>query len=95
MVEQIGDGEFQGFSQTRVLGEGGCMFVAASSVGYLSLFKLSISVAGRVIHADGRVVYERLRRRLGPGDIVEVGIEFLRLDPDDRSFLRAFCSEPS
>jgi hypothetical protein len=90
-VEQIGDGELQGFTRTQVIGEGGCMFLSPRQVGYLSLIKLSISAGGKVVSADGRVVYERSR----PSREVEVGIEFLRLSPTDREHLRVLCAAPA
>jgi hypothetical protein len=90
-VDQIGDGRFQGFSRTKVLGEGGCMFLSPKRVGYLALVEVSISAGGKVVRADGRVVYER---SLQPQQ-VEVGIEFVRLSPADRSHLRTLCAAPS
>jgi hypothetical protein len=91
-VEQIGDGDFQGFSRTHVLGEGGCMFVSPTKVGFLSLLKLSILLDGRVLAADGRVAYELPRERsAAEAGEVEVGVEFLRMSALDRAHLRARC----
>jgi hypothetical protein len=86
-VEVIEERGPQGFSRTRSLGEGGCSFKSPQNFGYLSLMKLAISVEGKVLKADGRVVYERPQE----GGI-EVGIEFLRLAPEDRLHIRALVA---
>jgi hypothetical protein len=86
-VEVLADRGPQGFSRTRTLGEGGCSFKSPQNLGYLSLMKLAISVQGKVVNADGRVVYERPH-----DDGVEVGIEFLRLAPEDRLHIRALVA---
>lgn len=67
------------------------MFPSPRRVGYLSLLKLSISIGGRIVNADGRVAYERWRPK-GEGEDIEVGIEFLRLSAADRAFLRGLCA---
>ena len=86
-VEVLAERGPQGFSRTRTLGEGGCSFKSPQNLGYLSLMKLAISVQGKVVSADGRVVYER------PQDGgYEVGIEFLRLAPEDRLHIRALVA---
>lgn len=83
-VERIGEEPIELFSQTRTLGTGGCCFRSERSLGYRSLAKISLSVDGRVFSADGRVAYERAL-----GDGTEVGVEFLRLAPEDRIHLRS------
>ena len=82
-VERLGDQPLEMFSQTRTLGTGGCAFRSEHALGYRSLTKISLSVAGRVFNADGRVAYERPM----PGGL-EVGVEFLRITPEDRIHLR-------
>lgn len=77
----------QGFSRTRSLGEGGCSFKSPQNLGFRSLMKVAISVQGKVVNADGRVVYER---PLESG--YEVGVEFLRLAPEDRLHIRALVA---
>ena len=86
-VEVLAERGPQGFSRTRSLGEGGCSFKSPQHLGYLSLMKLAISVQGKVVNADGRVVYERPQ-----DDGYEVGIEFLRLAPEDRLHIRALVA---
>lgn len=74
---------FEEFARTRVIGTGGCMFVSRESLGYGSLMELSISMQGRVLRTDGRVVYEIER---SPTEH-QVGVEFLRISPADKMFL--------
>ena len=79
----------QGFSRTRSIGEGGCSFSSPHDIGYLSLMKVSISLAGRVVTADGRAVYQLPAGNGG----YEVGVEFLRVSSEDRLHLRQLvCS---
>lgn len=82
-VERLGDDRIELFSKTRSLGTGGCCFQSQVPLGYRSLAKISLSVGGRVFHADGRVAYER-----PTGGELEIGVEFLRLSPEDRIHLR-------
>lgn len=86
--------QFEELTHTETIGLGGCMFVSPEPVGYGALMEVLISFRGGVARTDGRVVWERPRR--GPwakrandedGDRVEVGIEFLRLNPADRRLL--------
>ena len=86
-VEVLEERGPQGFSRTRSLGEGGCSFKSPQHLGYLSLMKLAISVQGKVVNADGRVVYERPQE-----GGYEIGIEFLRLAPEDRLHIRALVA---
>lgn len=82
-IERIGDDPLEIFSRTRTIGTGGCCFDSETALGFRSLTKVSLSVAGRTMSADGRVVYERPH-----GNGLEIGIEFIRLDPKDRIHLR-------
>jgi hypothetical protein len=50
--------------------------------------KVSISLAGRVVTADGRAVYQL---PAGNGNY-EVGVEFLRVSSEDRLHLRQLIS---
>lgn len=79
----------QGFSRTRTIGEGGCSFASPHDIGYLSLMKVSISLAGRVVTADGRAVYQLPQ---GNGGGYEIGVEFLRVSSEDRLHLRQLVS---
>lgn len=74
---------FEEFARTRVIGTGGCMFVSRESLGFGSLMELSISMQGRVLRTDGRVVYEIAK---SPTEH-QVGVEFLRISPSDKMFL--------
>ena len=78
----------QGFSRTRTIGEGGCSFASPQDIGYLSLMKVSISLAGRVVTADGRAVYQLPAGNGG----YEIGVEFLRVSSEDRLHLRQLVS---
>jgi hypothetical protein len=86
-VEVIDERGPQSFSRTKSLGEGGCSFKSPEHIGYRSLMKLAISVQGKVVTADGRVVYERSQ-----ADGFEIGVEFLRLPADDRLHIRALVA---
>ena len=68
---------------TRIISPGGCMLVSESSIGFGSLLELMITLEGRLLRADGRVVWER---RKGQAEH-EVGIEFLRINRRDRDLL--------
>jgi hypothetical protein len=88
MVRLLGVQPFEEFARTRVLGPGGCMFVSQESLGFGSLMELSISLKGRVLKTDSRVVYE-IRR----GDNEhQVGVEFLRISSADRAFLESLAA---
>lgn len=79
----------EGFARTRVVGLGGCMFVAEEPVGVGAHLDLLISVRGRVAKTVGRVVYE-----VPKGDRqIEVGVEFLAIAPHDREVIRTLFAE--
>ncbi len=75
----------EALAKTGVVGLGGCMVVNAEPLPAGQLLELMVSVRGRVLRADGRVVYcnEREDGRW------EAGIEFLRISDDD---LRAIAA---
>ncbi|MDX1632589.1 MAG: PilZ domain-containing protein [Thermoanaerobaculia bacterium] len=89
-VERLGEEPLEVFSRTRTIGTGGCCFESEEPLGFRSLAKVSLSVAGRTMCADGRVVYERPR-----GTGLEIGVEFIRLDPEDRIHLRQVIQSAS
>jgi hypothetical protein len=89
MVRLLGVQPFEEFARTRILGPGGCMFVSEESLGFGSLMELSISVQGRVLKTDSRVVYEI---RNSPTEH-QVGVEFLRISPGDRAFLESIVGQ--
>lgn len=89
MLRLLGTKAFEEFARTRVIGPGGCMFVSEESLGFGSLMELSIALRGRVVKTDCRVVYE-----IRKNDVEhQVGVEFLRISPTDRSFLETFVEQ--
>lgn len=84
LVRTAGPETLEEFGRTRSLGLGGCMFESEVSLEVGSILEVIISVSGRVISTTARVLYEL------PKDPpkMDVGVEFLRVDPDDRTFLR-------
>jgi hypothetical protein len=88
LVKKIGQEDSELLAKTRTVGVGGCMFVHREPLGVGSAVELLISLPGRVIRVQGRVVWETV---VGP-DQVEVGVEFLRISPEDRHALEAALS---
>jgi PilZ domain len=85
LVTKIGEQGSELLAKTRTVSSGGCMFVYHEPVGVGTAVELLISLPGRVIKAQGRVVWESVS---APGN-VEVGVEFLRITPEDRRTLEA------
>ncbi len=83
LVRKLGPEAVEGFAKTRVVGLGGCMFVSDEPVGVDSYLDILISVRGRVVKAQGKVVYERPTR----GQEFEVGVEFVGITPHDREII--------
>jgi PilZ domain-containing protein len=93
MVRLLGQGAFEEFARTRVIGPGGCMFVSEESLGFGSLMELSIALRGRVVKTDSRVVYEVRQSETEH----QVGVEFLRISSADQAYLEtlvALAAEP-
>jgi hypothetical protein len=90
-VEVLEERGAQGFSRTRTIAEGGCSFKSPHDIGYLSLMKISISLSGHVVIADGRAVYQLPQNDGG----YEVGVEFLRVSSEDRLHIRQLVSTAS
>ncbi len=84
LVKRVGEDELEGFAKTRVVGLGGCMFLADEPLGVGSALEMLISVRGRIAKAQGRVVYELPTRDLR----FEVGVEFVGISDPDRSVIR-------
>jgi hypothetical protein len=89
LVKKIGDEASEALAKTRTVGGGGCMFVHHETLGLGSGVELLISLAGRVIKAQGKVVWEVVAE---PGRI-EVGVEFLRISPEDKRTLESALAE--
>ena len=91
LVKKLDDETVGAFSKTQEVGLGGCMFVNHEALGPGSLLGMFISVQGRVIEATARVIYERPHQ-----DQFEVGVEFVQIDPVERTVLeRLFEEEPA
>ncbi len=85
LVKKIGEEDSELLAKTKSVSCGGCMFVHHEHVGVGTAVELFISLPGRVIKAQGRVVWESDAASGG----VEVGVEFLRISPEDRRALEA------
>ena len=79
----LGERRPEALTLTQVISAGGCMRVSDHSIGFGSLMEVTLSLDGRAVRADGRVAWEK---RKSPNEH-EVGIEFLRITPMDRSVL--------
>lgn len=84
LVRKAGEGAIEEFGRTRSLGLGGCGFESDVPIGVGSIVEVIISVSGRVLQTTARVLYETPKE----GSKYDVGVEFLRVDVDDRQFLR-------
>jgi hypothetical protein len=85
LVRGAGEDEHEGLAKTKALGLGGLSFVTEESLGVGRLIELFISLGGRVVPTRSRVVYE-----VPVGDRIEVGVEFVDLDPEAREYLRGY-----
>jgi hypothetical protein len=88
LVKRLGDDSLEGFTRTRMVGLGGCMFVSDQSMGVGSFLDLLISVKGSVAKALSKVVYERQFS----GNEFEVGVEFVLISDVDRRLLEVLWS---
>ena len=86
LLQKLEAGADEELAKTGTVGLGGCMIVSKTTLGVGSLVALMISVKGRVVKTEGRVVYELAK---GPREF-HTGVEFLRLLPSDRELLAAF-----
>ena len=89
LVKKIGDEASEALAKTQTVGRGGCMFIHHEPLGVGSGVELLISFAGRVMRAQGKVVWEVVTE---PGR-VEVGVEFLRISPRDKKTLESALAE--
>ena len=83
LVRAAGEEEREGLAKTKALGLGGLSFVTAESLGVGRLIELFISLGGRVLPTRSRVVYE-----IPVGDRIEIGVDFVDLEPEAREYLR-------
>ena len=79
----LGERRPEALTRTQIISPGGCMLVSDRSIGFGSLMEVTISCDGQVLHADGRVAWEK---RKSPSEH-EVGIEFLRIARRDQAVL--------
>ena len=79
----LGEHRPEALTRTRIISQGGCMLVCNHSIGFGSLMEVTLSCDGQMVRADGRVAWEK---RKSPNEH-EVGIEFLRITPRDRTVL--------
>jgi len=84
LVRKAGKDAIEEFGRTRSIGLGGCGFESEVALGVGSIVEVMISVSGRVIQTTARVLYETPK----DSSRFDVGVEFLRVDVDDRQFLR-------
>ncbi len=89
LVKKLGGEASESLAKTRTVGGGGCMFVHHEPLGVGASIELLISLAGRVIKARARVVWEVVAK---PGH-VEVGVEFLSISAKDRKALENALAE--
>ena len=83
VVRRLGDNASE-ITRVKTLGLGGCMFESDKGWGVGASLALLINLAGgRIIRSTGRVVYELLHA----DDPIQVGVEFMKLDPSDRATL--------
>jgi hypothetical protein len=85
LVRRTGKIGSEKMARTRTIGGGGCMFNFHESIGVGTELDLVISTPGGIIKAHSRVVWETIA---GPYQF-EVGVEFLRMTPDDQQTLDA------
>lgn len=88
LVSSRGGNESEGFAKTRSLGLGGCSFVTDAELAVGDGVQLLLSLAGRAISAQARVVYV-----LPEGGRREVGVEFVEIEPADLAFLKSRLPE--
>jgi hypothetical protein len=85
LVRRTGKIGSEKMARTRTFGAGGCMFNYHQSVGVGTELDLVISLPEGIIKVHSRAVWETLA---GPYQF-EVGVEFLRMTPDDHQALEA------
>ena len=91
LLQKLEPGADEELAKTGTVGLGGCSIVSRTPLEVGSLVALMISVSGRVVKTEGRVVYEleEAARRY------QAGVEFLRLLPSDRDLLATLLGESS
>jgi hypothetical protein len=89
LVKKLGEEELEEFAKTRTVGLGGCMFISDSPLGLGSGVEVLMSLEGKVVQAQARVVYEIVRSERE----VQIGVEFLHMRPEDMRVLETFFAQ--
>ena len=90
LVKRAGEETTGEMTRVRMLGLGGCMFESNRPWGVGAELALLITLATGTVRSQARVVYE-LDQERG----VEVGVEFVHVDPYDRPALEAAVPAPT
>ncbi|NMC00401.1 MAG: PilZ domain-containing protein [Thermoanaerobaculaceae bacterium] len=85
LAELLEEPEEGGFGLTNVVGLGGCSFLANRKFGLNKKLKLTISLVGKVVEAEARVVYENPSEK----EKWEIGVEFVKISPFDKYSIEA------
>ncbi len=88
LVTRLGPEEIEQFATTRSVSLGGCMFLSNKTLSEGTPLRLLISVGRRTLKVLARVVYETPR----DDGRNAIGVEFLELDPADRTVLEDLLS---
>jgi hypothetical protein len=89
LVELVGEPKAGGFAITSVVGLGGCGFVAEEAYGVNSRIKLTLSVQGKMVEAESRVVYENMMEE----GKWEIGVEFTKISSFDKFEIESLFPE--
>jgi len=85
LVRRAGKIGSEKLARTRTIGSGGCLFIFHESIGVGTELDLLISAPGGIVKAQSRVVWETVPAPYQ----YEIGVEFLRMTPDDQETLDA------
>jgi Tfp pilus assembly protein PilZ len=85
-VNLLSDCEFE----VKMISASGMLIVADLETEQGSQFDMELQLDGHVLHAQGRVANVRPVSRRGKPALVELGVEFLDMDPEDRDALLDF-----
>jgi hypothetical protein len=91
LVELVGEPKAGGFAITQVVGLGGCGFVTEEAYGVGSDIKLTLSVQGKMVEAESRVVY---KNQMEEGKW-EIGVEFTKISSFDKFEIESLFSDES
>jgi hypothetical protein len=86
LVRKVGEEDIEELAKTRSLSLGGCSFRSDEPLGEGAGLELVISLALRPLSIPARVAWEHPHDDGG----FEVGVEFLKLDHDERKVLEHF-----